>query len=179
MKTIQRHLVLAILMLPLESRSTAEHAQKGAPRHRHRRWRSTSKTKAPKATGKRMTPLPYSAPSMPWAGRGGTVFVPDGTYMINAVGSKQLSLKSAMTLKLSAGATLKAIPNAEKAYSVLTISAVSNVAVVGGTLLGDRDEHQGSTGEWGMGIMIMEGAEGGNHRPRDLSKHVGRRLLRR
>lgn len=92
-------------------------------------------------------------------GKGGTVFVPDGTYMINAVGPKQPSLRSAMTLKLSAGATLKAIPNAEKAYSILTISAVSDVTVVGGTLLGDRDEHQGSTGEWGMGIMIMEGAE--------------------
>ena len=93
------------------------------------------------------------------AGTGGTVFVPNGTYMIEAVGEKRLTLKSDMTLKLSKGATLKAIPNNSEHYSVLAISGVSNVTVVGGTLEGERKEHRGKSGEWGMGIFIDRGAK--------------------
>ena len=62
------------------------------------------------------------------AGTRGTVLVPDGVYMVNAV-EKNLNLKSDMTLKLAGGAVLKAIPNDETHYAVLTISGVSNVWV--------------------------------------------------
>ena len=93
------------------------------------------------------------------SGKGGTVFIPDGTYMIDAVGDKRVMLKSRMTLKLSAGATLRVIPNAEKHYQLLSISKVSNVAVIGGTLEGDRNDHLGTGGEWGFGLMIANGAE--------------------
>ena len=92
------------------------------------------------------------------AGKGGTVLVPNGIYMVNAVAPAQLVLKSRMTLKLSPGATLKAIPNGAQHYSILTISGVSDVAVVGGTLEGDREHHLGKTGEWGMGIWIAGGS---------------------
>ena len=92
------------------------------------------------------------------AGTGGTAFVPDGTYMIDAVEAR-LTLKSNMTLNLSRGATLKAIPNNSEHYSVLSISGVSNVIVAGGTLEGDREEHKSESGEWGMGISINGGAE--------------------
>lgn len=64
------------------------------------------------------------------AGTRGTVLVPDGVYMVNAV-EKNLNLKSDMTLKLAGGAVLKAIPNDETHYAVLTISGVSNVWVTG------------------------------------------------
>lgn len=76
--------------------------------------------------------------------------MPDGTYMVNAEGEDRLRLKSDMTLKLSTGATLKAIPNSSKKYSVLSISGVSNVTVVGGTLEGDRKQHMGDqeSGGW-------------------------------
>ena len=92
------------------------------------------------------------------AGTGGTVLVPKGTYMVDAVGKGGLTLKSNMTLKLSKGATLKAIPNSSRHYSILTIAGASNTTVVGGTLVGDRHEHAGQTGEWGMGIRIDRGA---------------------
>lgn len=93
------------------------------------------------------------------AGFGGTVFVPDGTYLVDAVGKRGLQLKSRMTFSLAPGATLKAMPNSAKVYAVLSISGASNVTVVGGTLEGDRHEHDGSTGEWGMGVRIDKGAE--------------------
>ena len=44
----------------------------------------------------------------------------------------------ASTLKLAKDAVLKVIPNDSRKYAVLSISDVSNVTVVGGTLEGDR-----------------------------------------
>ena len=88
------------------------------------------------------------------AGTGGTVYVPDGVYMVTADGAASLQLKSKMTLKLANGAILKAIPNGANHYSVLRIAEASDVIVTGGTLMGDRAEHQSKGGEWGMGIRI-------------------------
>jgi hypothetical protein len=79
--------------------------------------------------------------------------------MVNANGPKRLHLKSRMTLMLSPGATLKAIPNGEIESSVLKIAGVTNVTVIGGTLEGDREQHQGTSGEYGMGIRIEQGAQ--------------------
>jgi parallel beta-helix repeat protein len=83
---------------------------------------------------------------------GGTVTVPDGTYMINAV--TRLRLKSHMTLQLSAGAVLKAIPNAAEVYAVLWVWNCDDVNIKGGTIEGERSAHLGTTGEGGMGIWI-------------------------
>lgn len=93
------------------------------------------------------------------AGTGGTVLVPSGTYMIDAVGKKRLALRSGMTLRLSSDATLKAIANGARKYAVLSISGVSDVTVVGGTLEGEREAHRGKSGEAGMGIRIDRGAK--------------------
>ena len=87
-------------------------------------------------------------------GTGGTVYVPDGTYMVVGVGAEQLQLRSNMTLKLSDHAILKVIPNGEERYSVLRVSQASDVAIVGGILQGDRAKHKGKKGEWGMGIFV-------------------------
>ncbi len=92
-------------------------------------------------------------------GTGGAVVVPHGVYMVDAGGPKRLHLQSRMTLRLAPGATLKVIPNAVEHYSLLTITGVSNVHVVGGTLEGDRHHHQSQGGQWGMGITLGEGTE--------------------
>ena len=92
-------------------------------------------------------------------GTGGTVVVPDGTYMVDATGNRRLRLKSRMTLKLANGATLKTIPTDAKKYAVLTIGGVSDVWVLGGTLEGDRDQHRGKAGAAGMGIRIDDDAK--------------------
>ena len=91
-------------------------------------------------------------------GTKGTVLVPKGVYMIDAV-KKRLKLRDEMTLKLAEGAVLKAIPNDAGKYSILTIDRASNVWVIGGTLEGDREQHQGKRGEWGHGIRIGKGAK--------------------
>jgi hypothetical protein len=117
------------------------------------------KDKGAKGDGKTDDTVSIQAAIDAVAGTGGTVLVPDGVYMIDAVARPRLSLKDDMTLKLADGATLKAIPNDEKKSSLLMISGVSDVAVIGGTLEGERDEHKGKGGGWGMGVHISHGAQ--------------------
>ena len=93
------------------------------------------------------------------AGSKGTVLVPSGVYMVDAVRGKSLKLRSDMTLKLTDDAVLRAFPNASKNYAVLTIADAANVWVHGGTLEGERDKHKGKSGEWGMGIRIGKRAK--------------------
>ena len=93
------------------------------------------------------------------AGSGGTVFVPDGTYMVDAVSDHRLKLRTNTTLKLSPGATIKAIANGSGGYALLTVADVSDVTIRGGTLEGDRSQHTSNEGEWGMGVNILKGAK--------------------
>jgi len=90
------------------------------------------------------------------AGTGGTLLVPDGTYMINAIydSGKGLQLRSHMTFRMSPGAVLKAFPNASGGYSVLFLPRVTNVNIIGGTIEGERSAHTGTSGESGMGIFV-------------------------
>jgi hypothetical protein len=83
---------------------------------------------------------------------GGTLCIPDGTYMIDA--ARSLALKSAFRLKLAPGATLRARPNALRSYAILRIWDRNDVVVEGGTVQGEREQHQGTAGQWGMGIDI-------------------------
>src|SRR5512133_828439 len=86
------------------------------------------------------------------AGTGGTVSVPDGTYMINALTS--VLLKSNMTFSMSSGAVLKAITNSSSNYSILFANGVNHVNIIGGTIQGERSTHTGTGGEWGFGVRI-------------------------
>ncbi|MCK9414523.1 MAG: right-handed parallel beta-helix repeat-containing protein [Prolixibacteraceae bacterium] len=93
------------------------------------------------------------------AGTGGTVIVPNGTYMINAIqnGWQGLLLASNMTFSMSSGAVLKAFPNDRANYVIIEANNVSNVKIIGGTVQGERYNHTGTTGESGYGIGIDTG----------------------
>ncbi|WP_158257540.1 right-handed parallel beta-helix repeat-containing protein [Haliangium sp. UPWRP_2] len=84
---------------------------------------------------------------------GGTVFVPPGCYLVNAV-PHGISMESDVSLRLAPGATIQTIPNASPSYSLITVWNKSNVTISGGTLIGDRTKHMGSGGEWGFGVHI-------------------------
>jgi parallel beta-helix repeat protein len=86
-------------------------------------------------------------------GTGGTVLIPDGTYMIQAA-PQGLFPRSNMTIKMTSGAILKAIPTSLDKYSILRIENVSNVNVIGGKLQGERKQHQGVSGESGIGASV-------------------------
>lgn len=93
------------------------------------------------------------------AGTGGTVYVPPGTYRVHAVSGNRLTLRSNMTFKMTNDTVLKMFPTDKKNYSVLRILNAHDVTVKGGTLVGDRNNHKGRGGEWGMGIFILEGSK--------------------
>jgi parallel beta-helix repeat protein len=93
------------------------------------------------------------------AGTGGIAFVPDGTYLINP--AKHLNLKSNMTLSLSAGALLKAIPVSTDGSAVVQLNNIQDVTVMGGTIEGERNGHTGAavSGDGhGHGINIQGAA---------------------
>jgi parallel beta-helix repeat protein len=81
------------------------------------------------------------------------VYVPDGTYMINV--DVSLQLHSNQTLAMSDGAVLKAIASAKDCHSLINIENASNVVVSGGSIVGERYRHLGSSGQRGMGIQIV------------------------
>lgn len=83
---------------------------------------------------------------------GGTVTVPDGTYVIDP--TRNVRLRSYMHLKMASGAKLMAKRNDKERAYVLMAYKISNVEISGGRIVGDRDYHLGTTGEWGHGIMI-------------------------
>lgn len=82
---------------------------------------------------------------------GGTVYVPGGTYMINVATS--INLKSNIKLNLAANATLKAKPSSNYNSYVVLARNVSNIAVVGGNIVGERNSHSGP-GDYGVGIGV-------------------------
>lgn len=83
---------------------------------------------------------------------GGTVTVPAGTYRINAL--KSINLRSHVRLKMDPTAQLVAIPNNQTRSYVVKAWHVNNVEIVGGSIVGERARHIGSSGEWGMGLDI-------------------------
>lgn len=91
------------------------------------------------------------------ASPGGAIVVPDGTYLVNPVQS--VVLRSNLTLSLAAGAVLKAIPVSDAVSAVVVVKDAAAVTITGGTILGERASHPGTTGEWGMGIDIRGGTD--------------------
>ncbi len=91
------------------------------------------------------------------------VYIPDGTYLINADNDGWghtykggIRPKTGSTIIMSPGAVLKAKPNTNGFYNVISLDQVENVVISGGNIIGDVDEHVGSSGEFGYGIGIYE-----------------------
>lgn len=83
---------------------------------------------------------------------GGTVVIPAGTYMIDAV--KSIRLRSLMHLQIDHAAKLVARPNAADRSYVINAYKVNDVEISGGQVIGERDKHLGTTGEWGHCVMV-------------------------
>ncbi|MFS7400675.1 hypothetical protein [Carnobacterium maltaromaticum] len=80
-----------------------------------------------------------------------------GTFMLDAVAAKKLIWKSNINIEISPGATLKVITNNSGNYELFDLSNLSNIRIFGGgRLQGERSTHTGTTGEWGMGIMMKK-----------------------
>lgn len=82
------------------------------------------------------------------------VKIPAGNYKINA--DKSIILRDNVNLTLDPKTTLTLIPSRNGNYQAFKIHNVKNVKISGGTLIGDKYNHLGEMGEWGMGIEIKD-----------------------
>lgn len=63
-------------------------------------------------------------------------------------------ITSPMRIVLHPNAVLKAITGNQVGYRVLNIKDTSNVYIEGGSIIGERDTHIGTTGQFGHGIYV-------------------------
>lgn len=82
-----------------------------------------------------------------------TVYIPDGTYMVNP--DTSIRLKSNLKLELSSNAVIKSKSSVNEYYNIILILEANNVEISGGKIIGDRYNHSGSSGEWGAGIGVL------------------------
>lgn len=83
----------------------------------------------------------------------GTVIIPEGVYLIDALTS--INVKDNVTIIMSPKTVLKAIPNSSKNYAIMNITNVKCARIFGGVLVGERADHTGLDGEWGMGVKMI------------------------
>lgn len=94
---------------------------------------------------------------------GGVIWFPQGDYLIDGVsptgGMGGLQVRSDSHLYFDPRSTLRAMPTDSPRYAVLHLRNVENVTIDNATLVGERDEHSGEEGEWGMGLLIYSGRD--------------------
>lgn len=80
------------------------------------------------------------------------IIFPNYPLLIN---QKGLKLSSDTHLKFLENGSLILSPTNTSQYSVLAVVDVENIIVENVEIIGDRDNHIGEKGEWGMGIYII------------------------
>jgi hypothetical protein len=87
---------------------------------------------------------------------GGAVIVPKGKYLVDA--DTTIKIRSHITLKMDPEAELIAKPTASQRSYILMVLNATDVNITGGKIMGDRNAHLDTTGEWGMGIAVYAGS---------------------
>lgn len=88
---------------------------------------------------------------------GGTLIIPPGTWKVDTnTSTGMLAPKSNTTVVLQPGCTIEALASSSTTYRVFLLSSKNNVTIsgYGAFIVGDRDIHNGSTGEQGHGIRV-------------------------
>ena len=79
------------------------------------------------------------------------VVFPDFPVLINAKG---LSISSNSIIVFGKNSKIKLVPNDQGQYEMIRIHDVENVTLYNANVEGDKHNHIGTNGEWGMGISI-------------------------
>lgn len=97
-----------------------------------------------------------------WSGgKWDTIYIPAGEYHINAesregfCGFGGLVLTDGQTLIMDPDTKLIAIGNSSENSQVIFAFGRNNIRISGGQIIGERNSHTGSGGEWGHGISIQ------------------------
>jgi len=85
------------------------------------------------------------------------VKVDHGCYVVSAVNNYDHCIDIASNTTVTIDGIILLTPNSHEGYSILHVNG-SNILINGkGSIVGDKRNHLGSVGEWGMGINIFGG----------------------
>jgi len=79
--------------------------------------------------------------------------IPEGEYWVDAESPLSISGNSGNLVDLT-GVVIRLLPTDKDSYSILNLTRLSGVTILEGTIMGDRESHLGTAGEWGMGIRV-------------------------
>ena len=80
------------------------------------------------------------------------LYLRNTTYAINP----DIGIQCANKTIIGNGATIKALPSGKQGYSIINIENSAHASIENLTIIGDRNEHTGTGGEWGHGIDIED-----------------------
>lgn len=83
-----------------------------------------------------------------------TVYIPSGTYIVNA--ESGIKVWSNTNLTMASDTVLDVTGNSQENYNVIRTRNAQNITISGGKIQGERNKHNGSSGEWGMGIGLYD-----------------------
>lgn len=72
-----------------------------------------------------------------------------------AVNYKGVNIPNNRIITFQKKSSLIVLPNNQSTYQAFLVSNAQNVKIINPNLIGERDQHIGNTGEWGMGIKII------------------------
>lgn len=84
------------------------------------------------------------------------VLLPDFPILVN---DKGIKLNNNSVLLFDNNSQLKLKPTDKGGYAIININNKKNVSIYSAKIVGDRNEHLGTKGEWGMGISINDASD--------------------
>ncbi|HFX6520220.1 TPA: hypothetical protein ACIFEI_003960, partial [Acinetobacter nosocomialis] len=98
----------------------------------------------------------------------GVPFIVDAEFMLAPVETDHnicFYVRSNNDITFTPTGKYKIIPNSLDTYSIIHIENIENYKLLFSKVHGDRDEHLGTTGEWGYGIANYQSKKGYIYRP--------------
>lgn len=85
-----------------------------------------------------------------------SIFIAKGEYKVKALKNADVCLKLCDNTHLELNGSIMLVPNEFKQYYIIQVKG-NKISISGdGSVIGDKDSHFGTEGEWGMGLRFHE-----------------------
>ena len=85
-----------------------------------------------------------------------TIIIEEGNYMVEASKNKDVCLTVLSNTDLIINGKIEICPNEYESYTIIQVYGDDIFISGNGQIVGDKHNHKGSSGEWGMGVKISE-----------------------
>lgn len=85
------------------------------------------------------------------------VIIEEGNYKVKSLGEGDICIPVCSNTDLLLNGTIELCKNGYSVYNIIQIEGESIYVHGNGTIIGDKQTHSGTVGEWGMGIKISNG----------------------